>query len=59
MLESLSKVIQVGIANILDCEVVNNEGKHDEAPLVSPEAWGGGSFVVVKFGKAFTEKVVC
>ncbi len=59
MLESLSKVIQVGVADVLNCEVVNNEGKHDGVPLVLPEAWGGGCFVVVKFGKAFTEEVVC
>ncbi len=59
MLESLSKMIQVGVANVLDCKVVNNEGKHDRAPLVSPEAWGGGCFVVVEFGKAFMEEVVC
>ncbi len=59
MLESLSKMIQVGVADVLDCKVINNEGKHDGAPLVSPETWGGGCFVVVKFGKAFTEEVVC
>ncbi len=59
LLESLLKMIQVGVANVLDCEVVNNEGKHDGAPLVLPEAWGGGGFVVVKFGKAFAKEVVC
>ena len=59
LLESLSKVVQVGVADVLDCEVVNNEGKQDGAPLVLPEAWGGGCFVVVKFGKAFAEEVVC
>ena len=59
MLESPSKVVQVGVADVLDCEVVNNEGKHDGAPLVLPEASGGGCFVVVKFGKAFMEEVVC
>ncbi len=55
LLESLSKMIQVGVADVLDCKVVNNKGKHDRAPHVSPEAWGGGCFIVVKFGKAFTE----
>ena len=59
LLESPSKVVQVGIADVLDCEVVNDEGKHDGAPLVSPEAWSGGCFVVVKFGEAFSEEVVC
>ena len=59
LLESLSKMIQVGVADVLDCKGVNNEGKHDRAPLVLPEARGGGCFVVVKFGKAFTEEVVC
>ncbi len=59
MLESPSKVVQVGVANVLDRKAVNNEGKHDGAPLVSPEAWSGDCFVVAKFGKAFTEEVVC
>jgi hypothetical protein len=59
LLESSSKVVQVGVADVLDREVVNNEGKHDGAPLVSPETWSGGCFKVVKFGKAFTEEVVC
>ncbi len=59
LLESLSKVIQVGVADVLDCKVVNNEGKHDGGPLMSPEAWSGGCFVVVlKFSKAFMEEVV-
>ncbi len=59
LLESLTKMIQVGVANVLDCKVVNYEGKHDGAPLVLPEAWGGGCFIVVEFNKAFTEEVVC
>ena len=52
-------MIQVGITNVLDCKVVKNKDKHDGASLVSPEAWGGGCFVVVKFGKVFMEEVVC
>ncbi len=59
MLESLTKMVQVGVANVLDCKVVNYEGKHGGVPLVSPEAWGGGCFIVVKFGKVFTEEVIC
>ncbi len=59
LLESLSKMIQVGVSDVLDCKNVNNKGKHDGVPLVLPKAWGGGCFVVVKFGKAFTEEVVC
>ncbi len=54
MLKSLAKMIQVGITTILDCKVVDYEGKHGGAPLVSPEAQVGGCFIVVKFGKAFT-----
>ncbi len=59
LLESLSKMIQVGATDVLDCKVINNEGKHDGVPLVLPEALGGGCFVVVEFGKAFMEEVVC
>ena len=59
LLESPSKVVQVGIADVLDREVVNDEGKHDGAPLVSPEAWSGGCFVVVEFGESVSEEVVC
>ncbi len=58
LLESLAKMIQVGIANILDGEVVDNECKPDGAPLVAPETGGGGCLVVVEFGKAVSEEVV-
>jgi hypothetical protein len=51
-------MIQVGVTNILNCKVINNEGKHDEAPFVLPESWGGRCFLVVKFGKVLLEKVV-
>ncbi len=47
LLESLAKMIQVGITNVLDCKIIHYEGKHDGTPLVSPEAWGGGCFIVV------------
>ncbi len=59
LLESLTKMIQVGITDVLDCKAVNYEGKHDGAPRVSPEAWGGGCFIVVKFVNGFMEEVVC
>ncbi len=58
-LEGLAKMIQVGIADVLDSKVVNNECKHDGAPLVMPKTRGGGCLVVVKFGKVVSEKVVC
>jgi hypothetical protein len=51
-------MIQVGITNILDGKVVDNECKHDGAPFVVPEPGGGGCLVVVKFGKAVLEKFV-
>ncbi len=37
LLESLAKMIEVGIANELDGKIVNNECKHDGVPLVVPE----------------------
>ncbi len=56
LFESLAKMIQVGITNVLDGKVVNNEYKHDGLPFVVPEPGGGGCLVVVKFGKAVSEE---
>ncbi len=58
LFESLAKMIQVGITNVLDGKVVDNECKHDGAPFVAPEPGGGGCLVVVKFGEAFSEEFV-
>ncbi len=58
LLESLVKMIQVDIANILDGKVVDDECKHDEVPFVAPEPGGGGCLVVVKFGKRVLEEFV-
>ncbi len=58
LFESLAKMIQVSITNVLDGKVVNNECKHDGAPFVAPDPGGGGCLVVVKFGKAFLEEFV-
>ncbi len=58
LFESLAKLIQVGIANVLYGKVVDNECKHDGAPFVAPEPGGGGCLVVVEFGKAVSEKFV-
>jgi hypothetical protein len=51
-------MIQVGITNVLDGKVVNNECKHDGAPFVVPESGGGGCLVVVKFGEVVSEEFV-
>ncbi len=56
LFESLSKMIQVGITNVLDGKVVDNECKHDGAPFVVPEPGGGGCFVVVKISEAVSEE---
>jgi hypothetical protein len=58
LLESLAKMIQVGIANILDGKVVENECKHDGAPVVAPEPGGSGCLVVVKFSTVVSEEFV-
>ncbi len=58
LFESLAKMIQVGITNVLDGKVVHNECKHDRVPFVAPEPGGGGCLVVVKLGKAVLEKFV-
>ncbi len=58
LFESLAKMIQVGITNVLDGKVVDNECKHDGASFVAPEPGGGGCFVVVKTGEAVSEEFV-
>ncbi len=58
LFESLAKMIQVGIANIFDGKVVGNECKHDGAPFVAPEPWGGGCLIVVEVSKAVLEEFV-
>ncbi len=58
LFESLAKMIQVGITNVLNGKVVDNECKHDGAPFVAPEPRGGGCLVVVEFGKAVSEEFV-
>jgi hypothetical protein len=57
LFESLAKMIQVGITNVLDGKVDDNECKHDRAPFVVPEPGGGGCLVVAK-GKAVSEEFV-
>jgi hypothetical protein len=63
LLESLAMMIQVGIANVLNGKVLNDECKHDGVPLVAPEPGGGGCLVggclvVVTFSKGVLEEVV-
>jgi hypothetical protein len=58
LFESLAKMIQVGVTNVLDGKVVNNECKHEGAPFVAPEPEGGGCLVVVDLGKAVLEEFV-
>ncbi len=58
LFESLAKMIQVGICNVLDGKVVNNECKHDRVPFVAPGPGDGGCLVVVEFGKAVLEEFV-
>ncbi len=58
LFESLAKMIQVGIIDVLDGKVVDNECKHDGAPFVVPEPGGGGCLIVVKFDKAVLEEFV-
>jgi hypothetical protein len=58
LFESLAKMIQVGITNVLDGKVADNECKHDWVLFVMPESGGGGCFVVVKIGKAVLEEFV-
>ncbi len=43
--EGLANKIQMGIANVLNSKVINNECKHDGTPLVMPETRGGGYLI--------------
>ncbi len=52
------KVIKVGISDVLNGKVINNECKDDEVPLVMPETGGNGCLIVVELGKAVSEEVV-
>ncbi len=58
LFESLAKMVQVDIPNVLDGKVINDECKHDKASFVVPEPWVGGGLVVVEFGKVFSEEFV-
>ncbi len=58
LFESLTNMIQVGITDVLDGKVVDNECKHDGAQFVAPEPGGGGCLVVVEFSKAVLEEFV-
>ncbi len=51
-------MIQVGIANVLDGKVIDDECKHEGASCVVPETRGGDCFLVVEFGKAVLEEFV-
>jgi hypothetical protein len=59
LFESLAKMIQVGIVDVLDGKVVDNECKHDRTTFVAPGPGGGGCLVVVKFGKAILLARMC
>jgi hypothetical protein len=58
LFESLAKMIQVSITNVLDGKDVDNGCKHDRAPFVAPEPGGGGCLIVVELGKAALEEFV-
>ncbi len=48
----------MGITNVLDGKVIDNECKHDGAPFVAPEPGGGGCVILVELGKAVLEVFV-
>jgi hypothetical protein len=58
LFESLAKMIQVSITNVLDGKVIDNECTQDRALFVAPEPGGGGCFVVVKIGEVVLEEFV-
>jgi hypothetical protein len=58
LFESLAKMIQVSITNVLDGKVIDNECIHDGGPFVAPEPGGGGCFLVVKIGEAVLEEFI-
>ena len=56
--EGVVQVVGVTVANLFDAEMVNDEGEHDGAPLVSPEARIGGALVAASNIEVFLEELV-
>ena len=51
--EDVAKVIGVAFVDVFYAKVVNDEAEEDRAPLVAPEAWGGGTLVVTRLVETF------
>ena len=47
------------LANVFDSEVIDKFKKLDETPLVAPEAWCCGGFIIVGFLETGAQEVVC
>ena len=56
--EDITKVIGVAFVDVFYVEVVNDYAEEDWAPLVAPEAWGGGTLVVTRLVGAFFKEFV-
>ena len=51
-------MIGVAFVDVFYVEVVNDYAEEDWAPLVAPEAWGGGTLVVTRLVGAFFKEFV-
>ena len=47
------------LADMFDAKVVDELKKLDGTPLVAPEAWCCGGFIIVGFLKTGVQEVVC
>ena len=56
--EGVAQVVGVTVTNVFNAKIVNNEGEHDGAPLVFPEARSDGTLVVASDVEAFLEELV-
>ena len=52
------EVDTVALANVLDAETVDDKSEDDGAPLVVPEARGGGTLVIAMLLEALSEEDV-
>ena len=56
--EDVAKVIGVAFFGVFYAEFVDDKAEEDWAPLVAPEAWGGGTLVVTRLVEAFFKEFV-
>jgi len=52
-------VLDIFFVDVLHTKIVNNKGKADRAPVVTPISWGGFALSVPGFVETFGEEFLC